>query len=71
MRRMNGVILNLTGLRVSLIKPPLYRIGVIGGLTEIPREITKVMLSLTAISLHLTEITCRLNGVILRMNAVR
>jgi hypothetical protein len=68
---MTGIRRYMNGLRVSLTEMSPYRIGVTGRQTELPREMTRIILSLTAISRHLTEITRRLTAVILRMNAVR
>jgi hypothetical protein len=68
---MTGIWRYLNGLRVSRTEMPPYRIGVTGRLTELPREMTRIILSLTVVSRHLTEITRRLTAVILRMNAVR
>ena len=68
---MTGVRRCINGLRVSQTELPQYRIGVTGRLTELPREMTRIILSLTAVSRHLTEVTRRLIVVILRMNAVR
>lgn len=71
MRRMNEVRLHKTGLRVSQTEAPLCMNGIIGMLTEIPRQMTRAILGLAEIGRHLTEVMRRLIGFIHRMIAVR